>query len=140
MVARERLQLQREVYELCTYVLRLHMDYMQARSQPSIAPIFRQSDKLSIVSKRLFLRGQQNRKLKDRYLLVLEKIGIGSYKIGLPYNVYVHPVLHVNNLHISPTTILRPSLLVTTTEGNDEYDITNISAIKIETVPCEDII
>jgi hypothetical protein len=50
---------------------------------------------------RVFLRGQLNRKLKDRqlgHLTLLEKICAKNYRFELPFIVQLHPMFHVNNL------------------------------------------
>jgi hypothetical protein len=61
-----RLRVLQEVHTLVRSVLQLHKDEMQARREPSTAPHFARGDKVSIVTSNLFLRGQSNRKLKDR--------------------------------------------------------------------------
>jgi hypothetical protein len=66
--ASERLRLLHEVHALVLSVLRLHKDEMQARSQPSIPPHFVRGDKVLVVTKNLVLRGQPNKKLRDRQL------------------------------------------------------------------------
>jgi hypothetical protein len=66
--ASERLRQLHEVHALVRSVLRLHKDEMQVRSEPSVAPHFVRGDKVSVVTKNLFLRGQPNRKLRDREL------------------------------------------------------------------------
>jgi hypothetical protein len=45
------------------YALLLHEDKMQARPELSTAPQFQYSEKVSVVTKGLFLRGQLDRKL-----------------------------------------------------------------------------
>jgi hypothetical protein len=63
--ALERLRLLNEVRALVRSVLQVHKDEMQARSEPSTAPHFVRGDKLTIVTKNIFLRGQPNMKLRD---------------------------------------------------------------------------
>jgi hypothetical protein len=68
-------------------VLQLHKDEMQARTEPSTTPHFVKGDKVSVVTSNLFLRGQPNKKLRDRQLgpfTVEEQIGKHSYKLKLP--------------------------------------------------------
>jgi hypothetical protein len=91
-------------------VLQLHKDDVQARSKPSTAPHFVQGDKVSLVTKNLFLRGQPNRKLRDRQLgpfKVEDQIGKHNYRLRLLGTVRFHPVFHVNNLRPCSTTSLR---------------------------------
>jgi hypothetical protein len=66
--ATTRLRLFQEVHNLVRLVLQLHKDEMQARTEPSTAPHFTNGDKVSVVTANLFLRGQPNRKLRDRQL------------------------------------------------------------------------
>jgi hypothetical protein len=85
--AAERLRLLQDVHTLVRSVLQLHKDEMQARTVPSTAPHFARGDKVSIVTANLFLRGQPNRKLRDRQLgpfSVEEQIGKHSYRLKLP--------------------------------------------------------
>jgi hypothetical protein len=46
---------------LVTFVLRVHMDDMQTRSHPSITSHLHKKDKVSVVTKGVFLRGQLSR-------------------------------------------------------------------------------
>jgi hypothetical protein len=51
---------------------------MQARSEPSTAPCFVRGDKVTVVTKNLFLRGHPNTKLRYRQLgplTIEEQIG-----------------------------------------------------------------
>jgi hypothetical protein len=66
--ASERLRLLHEAHALVRPVLQLNRDEIQARLEPSTAPHFVQGDKMTVVTKYLFLRGQPNRKLCDREL------------------------------------------------------------------------
>jgi hypothetical protein len=66
--ATERLKLLQEVHALVRSVLHLHKYELQARLEPSTAPHFVQGDKVTVVTKRLFLRGHPNTKLRDRQL------------------------------------------------------------------------
>jgi hypothetical protein len=104
----------REVHELVTFVLHLHKDDMQARSQPSTAPQFQQGDKVSVVGKGVSLCGHLNYKLKDGQsgpFTVLEKIGANMYILALPYIVCLHNVSHVSYLRPCPNTSLPLPLL-----------------------------
>jgi hypothetical protein len=49
-------------------VLQLHKDEMQARSEPSTTLHLVRGDKVIVVTKNLFLRGQLNMKLRERQL------------------------------------------------------------------------
>jgi hypothetical protein len=95
---------------------RVHEDGMQARySQLVTSPKLEQRDKVSVVIKDLFIRGQLNRKLNDIQLgpfLVLEKIVASGYKLELPYVVRLNPVFHVNDLfHVLPLPYVLLSML-----------------------------
>jgi hypothetical protein len=62
-------KLSQELHALALSVLQLHKDEIQACLEPSIAPHFVQGGKVIVVTKNLlFLRGQPQRKLRDRYL------------------------------------------------------------------------
>jgi hypothetical protein len=50
------------------YMLQLHKDEMHERSELSTAPQFVRGDKVPFVTTNLFLRGQPNKKLRDRQL------------------------------------------------------------------------
>jgi hypothetical protein len=65
---RERIRLLQEVHALVRSVLQLHHDEMQGRSRSLTAPQFTRGDKVTIVTKNLFLRWQPKRKLRDRQL------------------------------------------------------------------------
>ena len=112
---------------------------MQARTEPSTTPHFAKGDKVSVVTANLFLRGQPNRKLRDRQLgpfSVEEQIGKHSYRLKLPATVRLHPVFHVNNLRPCSTALLRPAVPVTVPEGDDEeFDVSHISAVCIKSLP-----
>jgi hypothetical protein len=64
----ERLRLLHEIHALVRSVLKLHKDEMKARSELSTARHFVIRDKVSLVTTNPFLRGQPNRKLRDREL------------------------------------------------------------------------
>jgi transposase InsO family protein len=66
--ASERLRLLQETHAKVRFVLQLHKDEMQARTEPSTTPHLVIGDKVSVVTTNLFLRGQPNRKLRDRQL------------------------------------------------------------------------
>jgi hypothetical protein len=111
---------------------------MQERTEPSTAPHFAKGDKVSVVTTNLFLRGQPNRKLRERQLgpfSVEEQIGKHSYRLKLPATVRLHPVFHVNNLRPCSTAPLRPAVPVTVPEGDDEGDVSHISAVCIKSLP-----
>jgi hypothetical protein len=134
----ERLRLLQEVHTLVRSVLQLHKDEMQARTEPSTTPHFTRGNKVSVVIANLFLRGQPNRKLRDRQLgpfTVEEQIGKHSYRLKLPATVRLHPVFHVNNLRPCATAPLRPAVPVTVPEGDDEeFDVSHISDVCIKSL------
>jgi hypothetical protein len=136
--ATERLKLLQEVHTLVRSVLRLHKDEMQARTEPSTTPHFAKGDKVSVVTANLFLRGQPNRKLRDRQLgpfSVEEQIGKHNYRLKVPATVRLHHVFHVNNLRPCSTAPLRPAVPVTISEGDDEeFDVSHISAVCIKSL------
>jgi hypothetical protein len=66
--ATEQLRVLHDVHTLVHSVLQLHKDEMQARIEPSTTPHFARGDKVSVVTTNLFLRGQPNRKLRDKQL------------------------------------------------------------------------
>jgi hypothetical protein len=112
---------------------------MQARTKPSTTPHFARGDKVSVVTSNLFLRGQPNRKLRDRQLgpfIVEEQIGKHNYILKLPATVRLHPVFHVNNLRPCSTASLRPAVPVTVPEGDDEeFDVSHIYVVCIKSLP-----
>jgi hypothetical protein len=136
--ASERLRLLQEVHTMVRSVLQLHKDEMQARTQPSTSPHFAKGDKVSVVTANLFLRGQPNRKLRDKQLgpfSVEDQIGKHSYRLKLPATVRLHPVFHVNNLRPCSTAPLRLAVPVTVLEGDDEeFDVSHISAVCIKSL------
>jgi hypothetical protein len=90
-VATELLRLLQEVQAQGRSVLHLHKDEMQAHSKSLTAPHFGRGDKVTIITKNLFLRGQPNMKLRDRQLgpfTVEEDIGKHIYKSKLPATVH----------------------------------------------------
>jgi hypothetical protein len=91
---------------------------------------------VSVVKSNLFLRGQPNRKLRDKHLgpfLVEEQIGKHIYILKLPATVRLHHVFHGNNRRPCSTTPLRPAVPVTVPEGDDEeFDVSHISAMCIK--------
>jgi hypothetical protein len=119
-------------------VLQLHKDEMQARIELSTAPYFAKGDKVSVVTANLFLRGQPNRKLRDRQLgpfSVEEQIGKHSYRLKLQATVRLHHVFHVNNLRPCSTAPLRPAVPVIVPEGDDEeFDVSHISTVCIKSL------
>jgi hypothetical protein len=62
---------------MARFVLQLHKDEMQARTEQLASPHFVNGDKVSIVTTNLFLRGQPDRKLRDKLLgpFSVEQIG-----------------------------------------------------------------
>jgi hypothetical protein len=112
---------------------------MQAQSEPSTAPHFVRGDKVTVVTKNLFLRGQPNRKMRNREMgpfTIEEQIRKLSYKFKLRAIHRLHPVFHVNNLRPCSTTSLRLDNLVTTPKGdNDEFEVSHVSVVFINTLP-----
>jgi hypothetical protein len=111
---------------------------MQARSEPSTAPHFVREDKVIVVTKTLFLRGQLNRKLRDRQMgpfIFEEQIGKHSYEMKLRARVRLHPVFHVNSPRPCSTASLRLAVPVTTPKGNDdEFEVSHTSAMCIKSL------
>jgi hypothetical protein len=88
----ERLRLLQEMRTVARSVLQLHKDEMQTRTKPSKAPHFVRGDKVPIVTTDLSLRGQSNKKLKDRQLgslSVEERIGNHIYRLELSATIRV---------------------------------------------------
>jgi hypothetical protein len=86
-------------------VLELHKDVMQARSYPSTTPRFVRGDKVTIVTSNTSLRGQPNRKLRDRQLgpfTTGEQIGKheAQLKTTVPIDNTLTVVFHVNKLKL----------------------------------------
>jgi hypothetical protein len=95
---------------------------------------------VSVVTTNLFLRGQPNRKLRDRQLgpfSVEEQIGKHIYILKLPATVRLHHVFHVNNLRPCSTAPLRRVVPVTFPKGDDEeqFDVSHIYAVCIKSLP-----
>jgi hypothetical protein len=121
--ATERLRLIQKIHTMVRSMLQLHKDEMQARTKPSTTPHFVKGDKVPVVTTNLFLRGQPNRKLKDKQLgpfIVEEQIEKHSYRLKLPAIVRLHNVFHVNNLRPCSTVPLRRPVPMTVHEGDDE--------------------
>jgi hypothetical protein len=111
-----RLILLHEVHTRVRYVLQLHMDEMQARTEPSTTLHTAKGDKVSVVTTNLFMREQPNRKLRDRQLgpfTLEEQIGKHIYRLKLPATVRLHHVFHVNNVRPCSTGPLRLAVPVT---------------------------
>jgi hypothetical protein len=70
-------------------VLELHKAETQARTLPPSAPHFVRGDKVTIVTKNLFLRGQPNRKLRDGHLYLFCR---RAY-----WEIYLHVVVTSDN-------------------------------------------
>jgi hypothetical protein len=94
---------------------------------------------VSVVTSNLFLRGQPNRKLRDRQLgpfTVEEQIGKHIYILKLPATIRLRLVSHVNNLRPCSTAPLRPAVPVIVPEGDDEeFDVSHISLVCIKSLP-----
>jgi hypothetical protein len=120
-------------------VLQLLKDEMQARTEPSTTPHFVRGDKVTIATKKLFLRGQPNMKLRDRRLgpfTIEEHVGKHIYIPKPPASVSLHSMFHVHNLRPCSTTLLRPPVPVTVVEGDDEeFDVSHIPYVCIGSLP-----
>jgi hypothetical protein len=98
-------------------VLQLHKDDMQAYLEPSTTKHFVRGDKVAVVTKNLFLRGQPNKKLRDRQLgpcTIEEHIGKHIYILRLLATIRLRPIFHANNLRPCYRASLRPAVHVTT--------------------------
>lgn len=141
--AQDRIKDIRAIHEAVRSILTLHKDEMTVPPQTrkvGEAPKLRVGDKAMIITKRLFLRGQANTKLKDRHIgpfEIIEKIGEHSYRLKLPPAVRLHPVFHINNLRPCETAPLRPTQPIVTGSGDDddEFQVERITAVKIGTPP-----
>jgi hypothetical protein len=74
-------------------------------------------DKVTTITKNIFLRGQPNWKLRDRQLgpfTVKDHTDKHRYKLKLLAAVRLHPVFHVNNLMQCHAASLRLVVPVTT--------------------------
>jgi hypothetical protein len=121
-------------------VLQLHKDEMHARSERSTAPHFVRGDKVTIVAKNIFLRGQPNKKVRDRQLgpSTVEQIEKHSYILKLPATIRLHPVLlfYVNTLGPCLAASLRLAASMNVPKGDDkEFDVSHISAVCIKSLP-----
>jgi hypothetical protein len=92
-----------------------------------------------VVTTNLFLRGQPNKKLRDKRrgsFIVEEQIRKHSYRLQLSATLRLHHVFHVNNLRPCSTAPLRPAVPVTVPEGDDEeFDVSHISNVCIKSLP-----
>jgi hypothetical protein len=113
----------------------MHKDEMQARSEPSTAPHFVRGDKVIVVTKNHFLRGQHHRKLRDRQLgpfTIEEQIEKHNYIFEMLATVRLHHVFHVNNLRPCFTPSLWRDVPKPTLEGDDdEFEVSHISVVCI---------
>jgi hypothetical protein len=120
-----------ELHSLVRTVLHLHKDEMYACSKPSTTPHFLRKDKVTVVTKNLFLLRHPNWKLRNRRvgpLKLEEQIGKHIYILKLPTTIRLHPMFHVNNLRPYSTSSLRLAFPVTTPIGDEEkFDIYHIS-------------
>jgi hypothetical protein len=135
--ASDRLRLLQEVHALARSVLQLHKDDMQARLEPSTAPRFVRGDKqVTVTTKHLFLRGQPERRLRDRPLgsfAMEEHIGKHNNKLKLPTTIRLHTVFHVNSLRPFSTSSLRPAVPVNVLEGDDEeFEVSHFYVVCIK--------
>jgi nitrate reductase cytochrome c-type subunit len=64
--ASARLKILQELHTLGRSVLHMHKDEMQSPSEPPTAPHSVRGEKVTIVTKNLFIRRHPNRKLRDR--------------------------------------------------------------------------
>jgi hypothetical protein len=114
---------------------------MQAHSEPSTAPHFVRGVKVTIVTKNSFLRGQPNKKLRDRQLgpFSLEKqIGISETRLQIETanSNMLTPNVSRSNLRPCSTTSLRPTFRVLVPAGyDDEINVSHISVVCIKSLP-----
>jgi hypothetical protein len=105
-------------------------------SDPLTAPHFVRRDKVIIITKNIFLRGQPNRKLRDRQLgvfIIKQRIEKDSYGLKLPARVRLHSMLYVNNPQPCSTSSLRHVVHVTTPNGDDDdVEVSHIFALCIK--------
>jgi hypothetical protein len=129
--ALERLKLLHDLHAKVCTVLQMHMDEMKGRLEPSTAPHFARGDKVTVITKNLFLRGDPNRKLRDRQLgpfTIEEQIGKHNFILKLPSIVRLHHVFHVKNLKPCSIASLRPDVPMTTPKGDeDEFYVSHMS-------------
>jgi hypothetical protein len=113
-------------------------DEMPTRSELSTTSHFVRGDKVSIVTTNLFLRGQPNKKLRDRHLGPFtweEQVGKHIYRLKLLAIVRLHPMFHVNILQPYSTSLVRRAVPVTVPKGDgEEFDVSHISAICIKSL------
>jgi hypothetical protein len=84
---------------------------------------------VSVVTTNIFLRGQPNKKSRDRQLGPLtmeEQVGKHIYILKLPSTVRLHPMFHASDLRPCSTAPLRPAVPVTVLKGeDDEFDVSH---------------
>jgi hypothetical protein len=98
-----------EVHARLRSVLQLHKDERQARSDPSTASHFVRGDKVTVVTKDLFLRCQPYLKLRDRQL-------------G-PFAIEEHIGKHIYERKLRAT--VRPNKLFTSTTNDMLYNFSS---------------
>lgn len=142
--AQTKIQQMKDIHELVKSILAVHKDELTVRPtvrQQRDAPQFHVGDKVTVITKLLFIKGQPNKKLKDKQIgpfEIIEKIGQHSYKLRMPPTSKLHPVFHVNSLRPCPTAPLRATVPVVTgteEEDNQEFQVERISSVKIGPVP-----
>jgi hypothetical protein len=124
----KRFKMLKEVDALGRSMLRLQKNKIHAHSEPH----FVRGDKMTIVTKSIFLRGHPNMNLHDRQLGPLsieEQIWKQSYKLKLPTIVRSLSLFHVNNSRPCSTTSLRHGVLVIVPEGDEEFDFSHICCV-----------
>jgi hypothetical protein len=121
-------------YARCYICTRMRCKLVHNRRQPR----FVRGYKVTLVTKNPFLRGQPNRKLRDRQLgsfTIEEQIGKQSCRLRLPATVRLHPVFHINNLRTCSTSSLRCAIPMTVPKGDDEeFVVFQISAVCIKSL------
>jgi hypothetical protein len=129
----------------CTYIVFFQNPPYMASRQLLIPRIATAGTSLSPlpcrarVTKSLFLRGQPNRKLRDRYIgpfNVEKQIEKHRYIFKLLATLRLHPVFHVTNLRPFSIVSLRHVVQVISTpkDNDNEIDVSHIFAVCIKSL------
>jgi hypothetical protein len=124
------------IRDVVNQLLKLSKERMAARSTRT-APIFQPGDLVYLSSKRLHIRSQKCKHLRDQKLgpyKVISKVGINSYKLLLPKECQLHPIFYCDLFsHATSSTSLRPQAEVKS--DHEEYVVDFISDVKIDNWP-----